>query len=308
MPAAAPRADGTRELGPKCCPAKQGRYGHGFLMTIRREIGVNNLCRDSTSTIPAALEFSTYVDRMRTCFHRRPEPGPAGRRLHACGGASRTISTSTMPAAPKPAGPSWQGPCPCQPRWRPACHYLPGQARAFGAPTGHVRCGLRRAGRGGSFLGRAPTPRPWKGARCSECSPSWPNSNEGPSPQILATVSPLPAPADERGKMPEADARPGPPRPAALRCGESPLPRMADLLQVPRCTIYGHLNKEGIGRRANGKGLMQRSIRPHYSQDPDKDTGRRSSPVLDLRFAPHSETRQFLLQRFFPGAIKNLSR
>lgn|GEM_PF-4666025 len=39
--------------------------------------------------------------------------------------------------------------------------------------------------------------------------------------------------------------------------GNHTVQRIADLLQVPRSTIYGHLNKESIGRRPTDKGPMQ---------------------------------------------------
>lgn len=39
--------------------------------------------------------------------------------------------------------------------------------------------------------------------------------------------------------------------------GNHTVQRIADLLQVPRSTIYGHLNKESIGRRTTDKGPMQ---------------------------------------------------
>ena len=39
--------------------------------------------------------------------------------------------------------------------------------------------------------------------------------------------------------------------------GDHTVQRIADLLQVPRSTIYGHLNKESIRRRPTDKGPMQ---------------------------------------------------
>ncbi|MFC0421582.1 helix-turn-helix domain-containing protein (plasmid) [Glutamicibacter bergerei] len=39
--------------------------------------------------------------------------------------------------------------------------------------------------------------------------------------------------------------------------GKHTVQRIADPLQVPRSTIYGHLNKESIGRHPTGKGPMQ---------------------------------------------------
>nr|AXV46294.1 DNA invertase [Arthrobacter sp.] len=39
--------------------------------------------------------------------------------------------------------------------------------------------------------------------------------------------------------------------------GAHTVQRIADLLQVPRSTIYGHLNKESIGRRPTAKATME---------------------------------------------------
>lgn len=68
------------------------------------------------------------------------------------------------------------------------------------------------------------------------------NTRDGPAP---------PAPGADRRATPEAH----PPGQAQhtqqlYDAGEHTVQRIADLLQVPRSTIYGHLNKSSIGRRS----------------------------------------------------------
>lgn len=107
-------------------------------------------------------------------------------------------------------------------------------------------------------LSRASTPRLRKDVRCSECSPSWPNCNENSSSPTPATDSPPPAPAGEQ----EEDARSSPPDQAhhaqqLYDAGTHTVQRIADLLQVPRSTIYGHLDMGSIGRRPTAKATLE---------------------------------------------------
>ena len=121
------------------------------------------------------------------------------------------------------------------------------QTRPVGTPPRHPR--RRSPGTWCAIcvsLSKASTPQPRKGWQCSGCSPSMPNSNENSS---------SPIPATDCARRRTGGRRPKRTRDQAGHAhhlydgGGHTVQRIADLLQIPRSTIYGHLTNESIGRR-----------------------------------------------------------
>ncbi len=104
---------------------------------------------------------------------------------------------------------------------------------------------LRARGIGLHVSSRASAPRRWKAGRCSGCQACWPSRSANWS---CPTRNDGPASARARGRVGARRARLASGQAALARKlddeREKPVQQIADTFNVPRSTVYGHVNPE----------------------------------------------------------------